>query len=113
VFSHIPMKTLKFDGNLPELILKGEKVTTWRVNDDKDLQAGDRIKLLRRIDLSEFGVAELTKVKETTFDALVEEDWEGHERFSSAQEMYETYTRYYKFNVTPNTKLKIIKFKLL
>ena len=40
------MKTLKFKKVLSELILKGEKNTTWRLFDDKDLVAGDDITFL-------------------------------------------------------------------
>lgn len=31
-------KTLNFYDNLPELVLSGEKTTTWRINDDKDIK---------------------------------------------------------------------------
>jgi len=51
-------------------------------------------------------------VKETTFGKLTKRDKEGHEEFSSDDEMYRTYSRYYKTCVKPETKLKIITFRL-
>jgi len=35
------MKTVKFRPDLAQLIMDGKKTTTWRLFDDKDLQAGD------------------------------------------------------------------------
>jgi hypothetical protein len=43
------MKTLKFDHNLAQLILKGEKTTTWRLYDDKDLSVDDVIKVVDKV----------------------------------------------------------------
>ncbi|MCA9459680.1 MAG: ASCH domain-containing protein [Nanoarchaeota archaeon] len=107
------MKTLKFFGNLPELILLGKKNVTWRVEDDKNLVVGDIFSLLKFEDKSEFAQAEIVWVKNTTFGDLNDDDWEGHERYSSDAEMYKTYSKYYSRDVGPSTKLKIIKFKLL
>jgi hypothetical protein len=43
---------------------------------------------------------------------LSEADKEGHETFASNEEMYKTYSRYYQRTVTPETSVKIIRFKL-
>ncbi|MDE1871626.1 MAG: ASCH domain-containing protein [Candidatus Micrarchaeota archaeon] len=104
-------KTLHFYGSLPELILSGTKTSTWRVNDEKDIAPGDGLSLCRN-DGTEFAKAEVTSVKETTFKELTDEDKEGHEEFGSEEEMYKTYSEYYKFEVVPETKLKIIRFRL-
>ena len=106
------MKTLKFANNLPKLILKGEKNITWRLNDDKNLNIGDEISLLRAESKEEFAKAIILSVKETTFGELTEEDWKGHEKFQSNEEMYRTYSKYYSIDVNSKTKLKIINFKL-
>ncbi|MEC8220653.1 MAG: hypothetical protein VX028_01160 [Nanoarchaeota archaeon] len=52
-------------------------------------------------------------VKETSFEHLSFEDKEGHETFSSDDEVYKTYSRYYSMEVKPETELKVIKFILL
>lgn len=89
------MKTLKFREKLSKLILNGEKVTTWRLFDDKNLSEGDNVTFIVKETGKMFATAKLTSVKETKFSNLTEDDWEGHEKFSSAEEMYDTYSRYY------------------
>lgn len=106
------MKRLKFSEPLPSLILSGKKWDSWRINDEKGIAVGDELSLCR-LDGSEFAKAKVFAVWETTFGKLNDKDREGHEVFSSDEEMYETYSRYYKMKVTPETKVKIIKYKLL
>lgn len=43
---------------------------------------------------------------------LVDSDFDGHEKFSSEEEMYKTYRTYYGEKVGPDTFVKIIRFKL-
>lgn len=106
------MKQLKFAEPLPKLVLDGQKDTTWRINDDKEITAGDQLSLCYN-DRREFTKAEVIWVKETTFENLTKEDKEGHEKFSSDEEMYKTYSGYYKMKVEPKTRVKIVKFRLL
>jgi hypothetical protein len=106
------MKKLKFSEPLPELILRGEKDITWRINDEKGIKVDDLLSLCHK-DGKEFAKAKVTWIKEKTFGDLTEEDKEGHEEFSSDKEMYETYSKYYRMEVTPKTRLKVIKFSLL
>jgi hypothetical protein len=105
-------KTLKFRKYLSELILRGEKDSTWRFFDDKDLCVGDEVSFLVWETQEEFAQAVLLDVKETTFGKLTEKDREGHEKFSSDEEMYATYTEYYGRQVTKDSPVKIIKFAL-
>ena len=106
------MKKLKFSEPLPELILRGEKDRTWRINDEKGIKVDDLLSLCYN-DGREFAKAKVTWIKEKTFGELTKEDKEGHEEFSSDKEMYETYSKYYRMEVTPKTRLKVIKFSLL
>jgi hypothetical protein len=121
------MKTLKFAPLLRELILKWDKTTTWRINDDKDIQIWDKLSLCwwiieksSKIITSEsweilnvFAEAIIISTNISTFWNLTPEDFEWHEKFSTHEEMLETYSKYYKINVHNNTELKIIKFKLI
>ena len=107
------MKTLKFATPLPTLILNSKKDTTWRLNDDKDLQPSDTITLLRTETLEPFATAIILWTKLTTFNNLTTEDKDGHEPFKDQEEMIDTYKRYYNTAITPKTKLKVVKFKLL
>jgi hypothetical protein len=107
------MKTLKFREELSKLILNGEKNTTWRLFDDKDLSKGNKVSFLIWENKKEFAVAVLTDVKEKRLGELTDEDWKGHEKFSSDEEMYKTYSKYYNQPVNEQAVIKIIKFKLL
>ncbi len=107
------MKTLKFRKKLSELILAGNKTTTWRLFDDKDLSIGDQVSFVVWESGQEFARVEIIFVKETIFGALTEIDWDGHEKFSSDDEMYKTYEKYYNRKVDKNSPVKIIKFRFL
>jgi len=106
------MKYLRFAEPLPRLVLGGEKDTTWRINDNKNIMASDQLSLIDN-DGQEFAKAKVLWIKETIFKNLTNEDLEGHEKFSSEEGMYQTYSRYYNMKVEPKTKVKIIKFILL
>ncbi|TAL48291.1 ASCH domain-containing protein [archaeon] len=105
------MKQLKFSEPLPKLILEGKKDTTWRIGDKRMITKGDDISLCYN-NGTEFAQAKVLWVKETTFENLKDEDKEGHEKFSSNSEMYKTYSNYYNMEVTPRTKVNVIKFTL-
>lgn len=107
------MKTLKFISPLVKLVLSGEKTTTWRLWDDKNLKMGDEVSLLNSETKQEFAKALLTSIIEKLFSNLNDEDWVGHEKFASDQEMYQSYSQLYRKKVGPNTQVKIISFKLL
>ncbi len=107
------MKTLKFRKELSKLILKGNKNTTWRLFDDKNLSVGDEVDFLVFKTLEQFAKVKIIFVKETEFGKLTDEDWDGHEKFSSDEEMYKTYSEYYNCPVTSTSPVKIIKFKFL
>jgi len=106
------MKKLKFSDSLSKLILNGQKDVTWRINDEKNIMVGDDLSLCHK-DGIEFAKAKVIEMNETTFRRLTETDKKGHEGFSSDEEMYETYSKYYNMKITPETKLKVIKFKLI
>jgi hypothetical protein len=103
---------LKFSEPLPKLILEGKKNITWRVNDEKDISSGRIISLCYN-NGKEFAKASILSVKDTVFGKLTEDDKKGHEEFASEKEMYEIYSKYYKMQIDPETKLKVIKFELL
>lgn len=106
------MKNINFAANLVPLILSGEKTSTWRLFDDKNLSVGDEITLTEFGKDEPFATAEIMGVKILTFGELTEEDKSGHEKYSNDEEMYKTYSGYYKTTVGPDTELKIIHFKL-
>lgn len=106
-------KSIKFRDHLVKLVLVGEKNTTWRLFDDKNLHVNDVVDFINWETGGKFAEAELIKVWEKTLGTLEDEDWEGHERFSSEEVMYETYKTYYGDRVDENSPVKIIQFRLL
>lgn len=107
------MKTLKFREKLAKKILKGKKTSTWRLFYDKNLSKGDIASLLVWETKEEFAKVKLTDVKETILGKLTDQDFEGHEKFSSDKEMFQTFSKYYNRPVNAATKVKIIKFRLI
>ncbi len=106
------MKTVKFRPVLAQMILSGQKTTTWRLFDDKDLQKGDELILINKETLEEFARATILNTREKKLKDLKEDDFEGHEKFESEEKMYETYKSYYGDKVNPDTIVKIINFKI-
>ena len=108
------MKTSKFRPELAILILEGKKVTTWRLFDDKDLRVGDELELINKETMKPFARAMIIEAKEKPLKDLTDADWEGHERFSSEEEMYKKYREYYPgHEIGPETTVKIIHFELV
>ncbi len=105
------MKTLRFKSHLVPLVLSGEKDSTWRLFDDKDLQAGDKLQFLNSDTNGEFGTATIISTREKKLSELEDSDFEGHEKFESEEKMYEAYRSYYGDKVSPDSIVKIIKFK--
>jgi len=106
------IKTLKFAHNLVEKILCGTKTVTWRLFDDKNLTAGDRLEFVDSDTGKKFAEAEIIKVREKKLGEVEENDFEGHERYEDNNEMLRTYKRYYGERADWNTVVKIIEFKL-
>lgn len=108
------MKTLKFVENLVPLILSGEKTSTWRIFDDKDLSLGDKLSLIEKGTGEEFARAEIVSVREKVLGDIEDADFDdGHERYGSKEKMLEAYQSYYGNHITMDTVIKIVYFKIL
>jgi hypothetical protein len=104
------MKTLKFAPHLCEEIVRGEKTSTWRLFDDKDLQVGDTLRFINKESGEAIGTATIIGLRIKTLGTLDDADWEGHERFPSEGAMYETFRSYYGEAVDADTEVKIVEF---
>ena len=102
------MKTIKFEHKLVGKILSGDKTSTWRLFDDKDLQVGDNLTFIEKESGKEFAHAIITEISLTELENT---DWKG--KYESKEVMYEEYKRYYGVKVTPKSVLKIVSFKLI
>lgn len=107
------MKTLKFRDYLVPLVMSGEKNSTWRLFDDKELSVGDDVELQMFVTNKPFAKAKIVDVIEKQFKELSKDDKKGQVSFKSDDEMYVKFTEYYKQEITPETSLKIVRFELI
>lgn len=113
------MKTIKLDHVLADLVRKGEKTTTWRIYDDKDLHVNDELSLIDKVDPKNpetwvsFANAVIDTIIEKRLGDIKEQDYIGHEKFKSQDHMLQAYQHYYGPQVTLNTPVKIVHFSLL
>jgi ribonuclease HI len=111
------MKTLKFNHEFAKLILAGEKTSTWRLYDDKDLSVDDKINFIDKINPDDpktwvvIGQGLVTEIIEKKLGAVTKEDMEGHEIFNSQNDMLNHYKDYYGERVTLDIPVKIVFFK--
>ena len=113
------MKTLKFNHEFAQQILKGKKRSTWRLYDDKDLSVNDEIKIIDKVEPADsdawqvIGHAKVTQIVEKLLEDVNSQDMEGHLVFNSKQEMLDHYRGYYGERVVLNTPVKIIYFEFI
>lgn len=111
------MKTLKFEHPTAELIKKGEKNSTWRLYDDKDLSVNDHIKIVDKVNSDNpqswevIGQGRVNQIVEKKLGDVTEDDIRNHEPFSSKESLLEKYRNYYGDRVTYDTPVKIITFE--
>jgi hypothetical protein len=115
------IRNITFSGALPNLILKGEKNTTWRIDEPvpikrtsntQGIKVGDKLSLRDNLQF-EFAKAVVNRVTHTTMGSLKREDFDGHEKYSSRDEMYNQFGNYYHIKVNDDTKIVVIKFTVL
>lgn len=105
-------KSLKFATEFVDLVLEGKKNTTWRLFDDKNLKKGDKIDLINKHDGKIFGKAVIEEVHEKKLAELTTQDKEGQADFGTLPMICAHMSKLYNRDVTANTLVKVIKFKL-
>jgi ribonuclease HI len=110
------MKTLKFNHDLAQLILNGDKTSTWRLYDDKDLSVNDDIKIVDKVNPDDsaswrvIGRGRVIEIVEKKLDDVTPEDMEGHQVYATKDEMLRHYRDYYGERVDLETPVKIVIF---
>ncbi len=113
------MKQLKFEHVYAEKIKKGEKTATFRVNDDKDIIAGDRVELVDKVDNtspSSWLLTGVLLIKEVEIKAITQlgtEYFNSGGDFKDSLEMIATFRRFYGEHVDENTQVTILKFEFI
>ncbi len=106
-------KSLHFAPDLIPKILSGEKFMTWRFFDEKNLRVGDVVDFFESSTERNVGTAKIVKVTEKPFGELTDDDRRGHELYESDEDMYATFSTYYRTKIEPTTTVKIITFELI
>lgn len=110
------MKTLKFAHHLAPKIASGEKTSTWRMYDDKDISVNDRLRLIDKVDPERpeawkvIGTVRVDSVIQKRLGDIAREDYEGHRQYNSQQELLQSYRNFYGPQVDFDTPIKIIRF---
>ncbi len=110
------MKTIKLDHSLALKVVSGEKRSTWRLFDDKQLSVGDEIQLIDKVDPEDestwrsIGCGVIDIVTEKRIRDITELDYAPHEKYASQQDIVDSFKKYYGDSVTTNTPIKIIHF---
>jgi len=107
------MKSLKFAPHLVALTLSGDKTSTWRVFDDKDLQVGDELSFINRDTLEAFAQARITDVREKRLADITPEDQKGNGEWEPTPDRVRLFQKYYGNRVDENTIVKMITFELI
>lgn len=106
------MKRIKFRASNVPLILDGSKTATWRMKDEKNLTIGDEVVFTHSDTLHDFANAVLTDVKTTSIRNFTEADAEGNIDFPSKDEMLAWFRNQYGDDITLDTPLKVVRFKI-
>ncbi|MBP7822766.1 ASCH domain-containing protein [Candidatus Gracilibacteria bacterium] len=104
------MKTLKFATHLIPYLLSGEKTSTWRLFDDKNLSLGDELEFRNSENNQIVGYGKITSLEEKKICKMAQRDFDGHEKFDSIEEIIKNFRKYYGDGVDENSMVKVIHF---
>jgi ribonuclease HI len=113
------MKTLKLDHDLAMQVIQGVKTSTWRLYDDKDLSVNDQVLFIDKVKPNnpetwvQIGTGQINTVIQKRLGEIDEEDYDGHDKFTTTQHMLETFRSYYGPQVTLDTPVKIVRFSFV
>jgi len=99
-------KTLKFKGHFVEAILNHDKITTTRLDDNKDLSVGDMVDFVNSETNERFAAGKITGIKIITFAEMVEDA-------KDKQGMYDQYKFYYNREIAPKDQVKVIDLQII
>src|SRR3990167_653949 len=110
------MKLLKVSHKIAKLIIAGQKNTTWRINDEKNVSVDDEIGLVDKVNpeypdsWQVIGTGHVNAVLQKRLADIKPGDLGAGENFASHEEMLKTFRKYYGNDVNERTTVKIITF---
>lgn len=111
------MKVLKLNHAEAEKIVAGERTSTIRLFDDKDIRVNDEIELLDKVDPHDrsswrpIGIAKVTAVLEKLFGQLSIEDLKSESFGLTLRDAEKRLKSYYGEGITTETPIKFIQFE--
>lgn len=112
------MKTLKLDHELVELVISGNKTSTWRVHDDKNLSVGDEVSIVDKVDpkLAEtwkvIGTVRIHRIDAKRIDEVTMSEMAEH-GYMSTDNMVTVFKQYYGDNISKATEIKLLYFEVV
>jgi ribonuclease HI len=110
------LKYVKVSHKVSKLIMDGEKSSTWRINDEKNISVDDAIGIIDKVDPKDpsswqiIGTGHVNSVIQKRLSDVHSDDLGPGETFDSRQEMMKTFRKYYGPDISERTTLKIINF---
>jgi ribonuclease HI len=104
------MKTLKFSPQQIQSIIDGNRSTTWRLYDDKQIDVGDSVEFINSNNGQTFGYAKVNEIVIKRIYDLNKSDEQNHDTYKNEQEILDNFRKYYGPDVTVEDKVKIIKY---
>jgi ribonuclease HI len=110
------MKKLKFDHGLAEQVLGGERHSTWRMYDDKDLTVNDQVVIVDKVTTDKpqtwrvIGIGRINRIIEKRLGDITDSDYDPAETPEPAEQRLRTFRATYGDSVTWDTPVKIVSF---
>lgn len=110
------MKSLKLNHEFAQQVLSGQRTSTWRINDDKDLHVNEDVQLVDKVDLLNpsswrpIGVARITTILEKQLGKVTQHDIAPGEQLKPLKALIDEFRGYYGHQVNAETPVKIITF---
>jgi len=110
------MKLLKVSHKIAKLIASGQKNSTWRINDEKNVSVDDEIGIIDKVNPNNIdswqviGQGKVSQVLQKRLSDIKPGDLGIGEDFASKAEMLRTFKKYYGRDINEHTAVKIITF---
>lgn len=113
------MKQLKFEHQFAQAVKTGDKSATLRVHDDKDINVGDMLQLVDKVDRDYPTTWEVTgelhvnEIEQIALEKLSKEHFVSAESFKDQTEMLQVFRRFYGEHVSESTPVNVIHFSFV
>ncbi len=110
------MKSLKLNHFFAQQVIAGHTLSTWRINDDKDLHVNEDVQLIDKVDPLDpvtwvpIGIARITTILEKQLGKVTQNDVGTDTQLKPLNELLIEFRGYYGQQIGPETPVKIITF---